>query len=173
MNTSKTAGLSSELAAENLNKYGPNLLSEAETRSQLSILIDQFKSLPVALLGVAAGVSIFTGGLVDALVILGVIGLNAAIGYTTESQSEKIINSLASREQTSTWVIRDGKQAEIPTQEVVLGDILVLRSGNYVAADARLIEAENLSVDESALTGESIPVTKTTASLTDEDVMFL
>ncbi|OKH21441.1 ATPase [Hydrococcus rivularis NIES-593] len=170
LNTSKTAGLSSELAAENLNKYGPNLLSEAETRSQLSILIDQFKSLPVALLGVAAGVSIFTGGLVDALVILGVIGLNAAIGYTTESQSEKIINSLASRGQTSTWVIRDGKQIEIPTQEVVLGDILVLKSGNYVAADGRLIEAENLSVDESALTGESIPVTKTTASLTDEDV---
>lgn len=169
LNTSKS-GLSNELAAENLSKYGANLLSEAETRSDWSILIEQFNSLPVALLGVAAGVSVFTGGLVDALVILGVIGINAAIGYTTESQSERIINSLASHEQTSTWAIREGKPIEIPIEEVVIGDLLVLKVGNYVAADGRLIEAENVSVDESALTGESIPVTKTTASLTEEDV---
>jgi Ca2+-transporting ATPase len=170
LNTSKASGLSSELAAENLNKYGPNLLGETETRSELSILIDQFKSLPVALLGIAAGVSIATGGLIDALVILGVIGLNATIGYATESQSERIIHSLKSREQTSTLAIRDSNIREIPTQEVVLGDILVLKVGDYVAADARLIEAENLSVDESALTGESIPVTKTTISLKGEEV---
>ncbi|MCU0534186.1 MAG: cation-translocating P-type ATPase [Hydrococcus sp. Prado102] len=170
LNTSQTSGLSSELAVENLSKYGPNLLCETETRSDLSILIDQFKSLPVALLGIAAGVSIVTGGLIDALVIVGVIGLNATIGYTTESQSERIIHSLKSREQTSTLAIRDGIKREIPTQEVVVGDLLVLKVGDYVAADARLIEAENLSVDESALTGESIPVTKTTKSIDEEDV---
>ncbi|WP_026735173.1 cation-translocating P-type ATPase [Fischerella sp. PCC 9605] len=169
-NTSKQSGLSSESAAENLKKYGPNVLATAKTRSDLSILIDQFKSLPVALLGIAAGVSLVTGGLIDALVILGVVGLNAAIGYTTESQSERIIHSLGSHQETSTWVIRDSKQIEISTQDVVIGDILVLKTGGYIAADARLLEAENLSIDESALTGESIPVTKSTTPLTGEDI---
>lgn len=168
--TSKTSGLSSELATANLHKYGLNILSESATRSNLSILIEQFKSLPVALLGVAAGVSIFTGGMIDAIVIMGVLGLNAVIGYTTESQSERIIQSLRNREQTSTWVIRDSIQIEIPTENVALGDILVLKSGIYVAADTRLIDADNLSIDESALTGESLPVTKTAESLTGVDI---
>ncbi|AFZ23772.1 cation transport ATPase [Cylindrospermum stagnale PCC 7417] len=166
LNTSEIAGLSSEAATTNLHKYGQNILSESSTRSNLSIFINQFKSLPVALLAVAAGISIFTGGLIDAVVIMGVVGLNAVIGYATESQSERIIDALKSREQISTWVIRDSNQIEIPTENVVLGDILVLKPGNYVAADARLIEADNLSIDESALTGESIPVTKNKHSLT-------
>jgi Ca2+-transporting ATPase len=170
LNTSKTTGLSSKSAVENLNKYGPNVLDQAATRSDFSILIDQFKSLPVGLLGVAAGISLVTGGVIDAVVIMGVITLNAAIGYVTESQSERIIHSLKSQEQTSTSVIRDGKQIEIPTEDVVLGDILFLQPGGYVAADARLLEADNLSIDESALTGESIPVTKITASLNGEDI---
>ncbi|MFN6537994.1 MAG: HAD-IC family P-type ATPase [Nostoc sp. EkiNYC01] len=170
LNTSKTTGLSSKSALENLNKYGPNVLDQAATRSDFSILIDQFKSLPVGLLGVAAGISLVTGGVIDAVVIMGVITLNAAIGYVTESQSERIIHSLKSQEQTSTSVIRDGKQIEIPTEDVVLGDILFLQPGGYVAADARLLEADNLSIDESALTGESIPATKITASLNGEDI---
>ncbi|MDZ8235582.1 MAG: HAD-IC family P-type ATPase [Nostoc sp. ChiQUE01a] len=170
LNTSKSSGLSSKSAAENLNKYGANVLDQAATRSDWNILIDQFKSLPVALLGVAAGVSVLTGGVIDAVVIMGVVGLNAAIGYVTESQSERIIHSLKNQEQTSTPVIREGKQIEIPTEDVVLGDILFLKPGGYVAADARLIEADNLSIDESALTGESIPITKITASLSDENI---
>ncbi|MFN6497381.1 MAG: HAD-IC family P-type ATPase [Nostoc sp. DedQUE01] len=170
LNTSKSSGLSSKSAAENLNKYGANVLGQAATRSDWNILIDQFKSLPVALLGVAAGVSVLTGGVIDAVVIMGVVGLNAAIGYVTESQSERIIHSLKNQEQTSTLVIREGKQIEIPTEDVVLGDILFLKPGGYVAADARLIEADNLSIDESALTGESIPITKITASLSDENI---
>ncbi|AFY46395.1 P-type ATPase, translocating [Nostoc sp. PCC 7524] len=170
LQTSPESGLSSESAAINLSQYGLNLLSETELRSGWSIIIEQFKSLPVALLGVAAGVSMFTGGLVDAVVILGVVGLNAVIGYLTESQSERIINSLKHHQQTSAWVIRDGKQIEIPIENVAVGDILVLKPGNYLAADARLIAADNLSVDESALTGESIPVNKTTAFLMGEDV---
>ncbi|MEA5576068.1 HAD-IC family P-type ATPase [Anabaena sp. UHCC 0451] len=170
LNTSNISGLSSITANKHLNKYGKNLLSTTVTRSEISILTEQFKSLPVALLGVAAGISIFTGGIIDAVVILGVVGLNAAIGYLTESQSERIINSLKNRSEKSTWVIRDNKLQEIPTENVVLGDILVLKPGSYIAADARIIEAENLSIDESALTGESVPVTKNTISLNSEDV---
>lgn len=170
LQTSKITGLTDDSVAENLQKYGLNALPESTTRSDFSIFIDQFKSLPVGLLGVAAGVSLVTGGLVDALVILGVVGLNAAIGYATESQSEKIIHSLKSREPASTWLIRNGNQIEIPIENVARGDILILKPGIYVVADARLVAAENLSVDESALTGESIPVTKITASIIGEDV---
>ncbi|RCJ14484.1 ATPase [Nostoc sp. ATCC 43529] len=170
LNTSKASGLSSKSAAENLQKYGANVLDQAATRSDWNIIIEQFKSLPVALLGVAAGVSLLTGGVIDALVIMGVVGLNAAIGYVTESQSERIIHSLKEQEQTSTLVIREDKQIEIPTEDVVLGDILFLKPGGYVAADARLIKVDNLSIDESTLTGESIPVTKITASLSGEDI---
>ncbi|BAB74944.1 HAD-IC family P-type ATPase [Anabaena sp. FACHB-709] len=168
-NTS-ASGLSSESAAANLSIYGANILSETEIRSSFSILVDQFKSLPVALLGVAAGVSVFTGGLIDAVVILGVVGVNAVIGYATETQSERIIHSLKHQEQTSAWVMRDGKAQEIPVENVVVGDVLILKPGSYVAADARLIEADNLSIDESALTGESLPASKNTAFLTGEDV---
>ncbi len=168
--TSQESGLSSQAAAINLRKYGANVLAETELRSNLSIIIEQFQSLPVALLGVAAGVSIFTGGLIDAAVILGVVGLNAVIGYVTESQSERIIHSLKHHQQTSAWVMRDGKSIEIPIENIVVGDILILKPGNYIAADARLIAGDDISIDESALTGESIPVNKTTASLMGEDV---
>lgn len=170
LNTSKISGLSNELAFENLNKYGQNILPESASRSELSILTEQFQSLPVALLTGAAAVSIATGGLVDALVIMGVVAINAGIGYFTESQSEKIIHSLKKRERPSTLVIRGACTEEIRTENIVPGDILVLKPGSYVAADARLIETENLSIDESALTGESIPVTKTTTSLCGHDI---
>ncbi|WP_333654471.1 cation-translocating P-type ATPase [Dissulfurispira sp.] len=161
----KSNGLSHESAKENLKKYGPNILPESVPRSGLSIFIDQFKSLPVALLGVAAGISIATGGLADAAVILGVVTINAAIGYFTESHAEKTIHSLKSLVRPSALVIRDGNIKEIGAEQAVPGDILVLRPGSYVAADARLIEAHHLSIDESALTGESMPVLKIVESL--------
>ncbi len=170
LNTSNISGLSNETATNNLKKYGKNVLSTTVKRSQLSMLLDQFKSLPVALLVIASGISIATGGMIDAVVILGVVGLNAAIGYTTESQSERIINSLKNRAEQSTLVIRDSYQTEIPTENVVLGDILVLKPGSYIAADARIITTDNLNVDESALTGESLPITKISTSLNGENV---
>jgi Ca2+-transporting ATPase len=100
---------------------------------------------------------------------LGVVGLNAIIGFTTENQSEQIINSLKDRAEKSTWVIRDQRQIEIPTENVVRGDILVLKPGSYIAADARIIEADNLTIDESALTGESISVQKNYTELNTKD----
>ena len=165
LETSMDLGLSEDYAKENLKKYGPNILPESVPRSGLSILIDQFKSLPVALLGAAAGLSIVTGGIADALVILGVVAINGAIGYITESQSEKTIHSLKSLVRPSALVIREGSLREIGAEDIVPGDIMVLRPGSYVAADARLIEARHLSIDESALTGESMPVLKRVQSL--------
>jgi Ca2+-transporting ATPase len=164
LETSKDSGLSWETARENLKKYGPNILPESVLRSGFSIFIDQFKSLPVALLGVAAGISILTGGIADAIVIMGVVTINAVIGYATESQAEKTIHSLKSLVRPSALVMRQGMK-EIGAEDIVPGDILILRPGSYVAADARLIEAHNLSIDESTLTGESMPVIKRVESL--------
>lgn len=163
--TQPQTGLSNQVAQWRLQRDGPNRLTEAVPRSRWSILVEQFRSLPVALLTTAAGLSVLTGGLVDALVIMGVVGINAAIGYATESQSETIIQSLKHLVRPTALVIREGKVQSIHAEAVVVGDLLVLRPGSYVAADARLIEAKRLSVDESALTGESMPVMKSVEPL--------
>ncbi|TWH39411.1 cation-translocating P-type ATPase [Dulcicalothrix desertica] len=170
LQTSNVLGLSSDSAARKLKKYGLNTLPQAKPRSGLSMFVDQFKSLPVGLLAVAAGVSVATGGLLDAAVIMGVVVINAGIGYATESNSEKIIRSLQNVVKPTAVVIRDGNSVEISATEIVRGDIIVLKPGSYVPSDARLIEAERLSIDESALTGESMPVSKSTVALEDENV---
>ncbi len=163
-------GLSAESAQGRLKKFGPNILPESVPRSGFSILVDQFNSIPNALLGVAAGLSVLTGGVADAVVIAGVVVINAVIGYVTESQAERTIHSLKSLVRPSSFVMRDGIQKYIPAEDVVIGDILVLRPGSYIAADSRLIETNYLSVDESALTGESLPVVKTTNSIDESNV---
>lgn len=168
--TETSAGLSQPVAAERLKQYGPNVLPEAVPHSGLSIFLSQFESLPVALLGVAAGVSLVTGGLADALVIVGVVLINATVGYATESQSEEIMFSLRKLVQPNALALRDGTIQDIGAEGLVLGDLLVLKPGSYVAADARLIEADRLTVDESVLTGESLPVSKESARLLEGDI---
>jgi Ca2+-transporting ATPase len=168
--SSENLGLSADLTSAHLKKYGPNILPESVPRSGLSIFLGQFKSLPVALLGVAAGISILTGGLADAVVIASVVLINAAIGYTTESQTEKTIHGLKSLVRPTAAVIRDGNMVEIGAEYVVPGDLLVLKPGSYIAADARLLRTHHLSVDESALTGESLPVVKTSVAIQEKDI---
>jgi len=168
--TSSAAGLSGREAGKRLKKYGPNVLPEAVQRSGLSILIDQLRSVPVGMLTAAAGISILTGGVVDAVAIMGVVAINAVIGYVTESQSEKTIHSLKSLVRPSALVIRDEKVTKVGAEDVVPGDVLVLRPGQYVAADARLVEAKRLCIDESALTGESVPAVKKHGVLSEENV---
>jgi Ca2+-transporting ATPase len=159
LNTSEQ-GLTTEAAQAVLDHYGSNALEQAEPRSDWSILVGQFNSLPVALLGAAAGLSVVTGGLADAVVILGVVATNAVIGFFTESQSEKVIQSLEQEGDRSATVLRNGEISEISAEDLVPGDILPLQAGMPVGADVRLLAADNLRIDESALTGESIPVKK-------------
>ncbi|MCU0574722.1 MAG: cation-transporting P-type ATPase [Syntrophobacteraceae bacterium] len=168
--SSARSGLTVQEAADRLAQYGPNALPEADARSGWSILFDQFKSLPVALLGAAAGVSVVTGGLADAIVILAVVGINGVIGYVTESEAEKTIHSLKQLVKPTADVLRDGAVTTLPAEVVVPGDVLVLRPGAYVAADARLLECSHLSLDESVLTGESMPVVKTAEVLARQEV---
>ena len=170
LKTSVTSGLSAQAVEQNLAQYGANVLAETKPRSGLIIFLGYFWSIPVALLTLAAILSIATDSKVDAVVILGVVVINAVLGYVTESRSERIILSLKNLINPSTWVIRDGQAIEIESQGVVIGDILILKPGSYVAADARLVESDRLSVDESVLTGESIPVIKTWQTLPEPDI---
>ena len=165
LNSSVGQGLSSEAIAISREKYGLNIVPESASRSQLDIFVDQFKSFPVALLGAAAGLSIITGGFVDAVVILAVVGINAVIGFVTENDAEKTINSLKKLIRPYAQVRREGDLKEIPADQVLVGDILMLKPGAYVTADARVVESNHLTVDESVLTGESMPVTKISGQL--------
>ncbi|MGD1983491.1 MAG: HAD-IC family P-type ATPase [Chromatiaceae bacterium] len=162
-------GLSQAEAQERLRRYGENALRAAERRSDLAIFLEQFNSLPVWLLGVSAAISAATGGAADAAVILGVVLINAAIGFVTERQAEITITSLAKSGVTTVNVLRAGETYPVAVTEVVPGDVLVLAPGTYIAADIRLLKSHNLSVDESALTGESLPVAKDHDFLSAQD----
>jgi Ca2+-transporting ATPase len=166
----RETGLSTGGQQERLKRFGPNILPESVPRSGWSIFAEQFTSFPVALLGAAAAISVATGGLADAIVIMSVVGINAVIGYATESGSERIIHSLKNLVRPSALVLRDGQVCSVGVEAVVPGDLLVLRPGSYIAADARLVESQYLSVDESALTGESMPVGKIADALDDPDL---
>lgn len=137
-----------------------NLLPEPRGRMPVEIMAAQFKSLPVLLLLGSAALSVATGGLVEAVVTLAVVGLNAGIGFTTENWTEKMIRQLGRSEDPVVPVLRDGQTIEVSAQEVTVGDILILSAGVPVAADGRLIESDELAVDESVLTGESYPARK-------------
>ena len=170
LNTSVMAGLSSIGVRESVAKYGTNILPEAKPRSGLIVFLGYFWSIPVALLTLAAILSLVTGSQVDTAVIMGVVVINAVLGYVTESRSERIILSLKNLVTPSTWVIRNGQEIEIDSSSVAVGDILILKPGSYVAADVRLVESDRLTIDESALTGESVPVLKNTQLLTEKGI---
>jgi len=162
------SGLTNAGALDARKKFGANVLPESQRRSRWSIFADQFKSLPVALLGVAAGISLFTGGLADAVVILAVVLINSTIGFVTEDRAEKTILSLKNLVKPCALVIREKVCQEVKAEDVAVGDLLVLRNGSYICADARLLEVHHLSVDESVLTGESMPVFKDAAPISGE-----
>lgn len=167
---SATEGLSAQRVSSLLSKHGPNALPRAEPQSSFSLFVDQFKSLPVALLGVSAGVSLLTGGVLDAAAIGVVVMTNAVIGFATEAQIEKSIRSLGSIAPATARVVRDGHVLQVAAEKIVPGDLLVLSRGTQIVADARLLEAVRLDVDESALTGESVPVSKRSTPLQGDDV---
>jgi Ca2+-transporting ATPase len=158
--TTSPWGLSREEAAARLRRYGLNQLEAAAPRRPVSILLGQFLTLPVGLLIVSAGISAVTAGVADALTITMVVVLNAAIGYFTERQADRTIQGLGTIVSRHAQVLRGGQERGLDATLVVPGDILRLSPGSYVAADMRLLEARHLTLDESALTGESLPVEK-------------
>jgi Ca2+-transporting ATPase len=158
-------GLSHNDAGERLARYGLNSLPEPKKRSDIEIFFGQFKTLPVYLLFGAAAVSIFTAGPVDALIILSVVGINATVGFFTERQAERTIESLKSLGPSHCLLIRDSMEIETFAEFIVPGDLMVLRPGSFIPADGRIVQHNNLFVDESALTGECEPVEKVSTAL--------
>jgi Ca2+-transporting ATPase len=172
LGTSVRRGLSRAEVDESREKFGPNYVPETPTRSGFQIFVEQFKSLPVALLIGASVLSLTTGGLLDACVVMAVVCVNAVIGFVTEREAERTIHSLKQLVSASAQVVRDGILHEVIADDVVVGDILLLRPGTRVAADARVIHAHELTVDESVLTGESMPVRKVKEALRKTDIVL-
>ncbi len=166
---SKATGLTQKEAEERLHQYGPNQLTEKKKASALKVFLSQFKSFIVYILIAAFFVSLFIGEFIDAGVIAGIIILNAVLGFFQEFKAEKSIEALKKLTAPNTVVIRDGKVREESSLHVVAGDILELEEGAKIPADCYIIESHNLKVDESALTGESVPGSKK-EDVTDKEV---
>ena len=156
-------GLSSAQAYERLKKYGKNELQQPKRKSLLLRFFAQFSDFMVIVLLIAAGISFVTSFLehdndyIDSIIILFIVTMNAIIGLVQESRAEKAIDALKKLSSPHAHVIRGGEEQLIAAAELVPGDLVVLREGDLVPADLRLIEAVNLKAEESALTGESLP----------------
>ena len=164
-----TRGLTQIEATKRLAEYGPNTLAQARERSVFSMLIAQFRSLMVALLVAATAIAFAMGDNIEAIAILVVIVLNAGIGFFTEWKAEQALSALQKQSVRVANVIRDGSEREIPAAELVPGDLIVLAAGARVPADGRIIESARLQIEEAALTGESLPVTKISELLQDKE----
>lgn len=164
-------GLKDDEAIALQKKYGLNEITDKKQISPLKLFLSQFKNVLMLILIAATGISLILNNIVDAIIIFIVIILCVTIGFLLEYRSEKAIKALIEISAPSATVLRDGKEVKIPVKDVVPGDILILRTGDKIAADARIIESYDLTVDESVLTGESEPVKKESLTL-KEDVLI-
>lgn len=163
-------GLSNRQAEENLYYYGFNELNQKKKKSVLQVFLSQLKDLLVFILIGAGVVSILSKNLESTIVIFSVIILNAILGTVQHFKAEQSLDSLKALSTPCSKVIRDGKKIEIPSKDVVPGDILVLEAGDLITADGRVIESYSLQVNESSLTGESLSVDKVTDKIESQEV---
>lgn len=166
----KAEGLSSESINERRQQYGFNELAEAKQKSTLQVFLEQFKDFLVIILIAAAVTSAILGKLESSIVIMIVISINAILGTVQHVKAEKSLNSLKALSSPTAKVKRIGQKTEIPSREVVVGDLLYLDAGDYVSADGRIIENFSLQMNESSLTGESVASVKTNAHIDEEKV---
>lgn len=174
-------GLSSEEARRRLQQYGPNELRERPRPTIWHMLLEQFSSFVVLILIAAAAISFIIGlqeyrthgdttEFVEALAILAIVFLNAVLGVIQERRAEEAFAALRRLAAPEARVLRDGHRVTIPARELVPGDLVILEAGNFVPADVRLVESVNLKIDESALTGESMPVDKDAETVLEDEV---
>jgi Mg2+-importing ATPase len=162
---SRPEGLSRTEAVQRLTEYGSNELRERRQLSPLDVLTRQLRSPLLLLLVFAAGASALTGEWLDAAIVLTIVIATVAIGYSREYSAQAAAAALRARLRTRSTVLRDGRAEQIPTEEIVPGDVVLLAAGSLVPADAALLEATDFFVSEAVLTGESFPVQKTPAVL--------
>ncbi|MBE7055948.1 MAG: cation-translocating P-type ATPase [Ruminococcaceae bacterium] len=163
-----TQGYSKEKAESVLREKGPNLLQEGKKKSTLQVFLSQFLDLLVIILIAAAVISMLSGNVESTIVIFAVILLNAVLGTVQHKKAEKSLDSLKSLSSPNAKVIRDGQKIEIPSKNVVPGDIVLLEAGDMVVADGRILENFSLQVNESSLTGESTNVDKNDTEINGE-----
>lgn len=163
---SAESGLTTKEAEIRLQQYGTNRLKEQKKKGIVSLFLEQLNDPLIYILMAAIAISLFLKEAGDAAIIAAVIILNSVVGVVQEDKARKAIEALQQLSSPKALVMRDGKKYEIPSMQLVPGDLVFLEAGRQVPADLRLIEAVNLKIEESALTGESVPVDKTTEELT-------
>lgn len=153
-------GLSKEEAAKRLDQFGPNQLKEKKKKSTFQLFLDQFKDFMITILVIAAVFSGIAGEWSDTIIILVIVVLNAIMGFVQEYRAEKAMESLKKMSEVQSQVIRGGKNQVLPSRDLVPGDLVLCEAGNMIPADIQLLEENAIKVDESSLTGESVPVEK-------------
>ena len=164
------AGLGAGEAALRLEKYGPNSLKEKPKRSALAMFLDQFKDFMILVLIAAAVISGAIGEVLDTVIILAIVFLNAVMGFIQEHRAQKAMEALKKMAAPYAVVTRDGEANSVPASLLVPGDMVSLDAGSVVPADLRLVEVASLKTEEAALTGESLSVEKKTQPIPDEDL---
>ncbi len=167
---SSDKGLAGEDARHRLERFGPNELIEKARKPLWRMFLDQFKDFMILVLIAAAVVAGVIGELADTIAIAVIVLLNGVLGFVQEYRAEKAMAALKKMAAPSATVIRDGQTRSVPADQLVPGDRVILEAGNVVPADLRLTEGVQLQIDESALTGESVPVEKDTAALGETDL---
>ena len=175
LETDLEKGLSKEKVEERQEKYGFNELQQIAKKSIIQRFLEQFKDFSIIVLIIAAIVSGIVGvaqgeGITDTIIILIVVIVNAIIGVAQESKAEKSLEALQKLSDHASKVIRNENMEVVPSKELVPGDIVVLDTGDYIPADLRIIEAVNLKTQESSLTGESVPVEKTSEIIEEQEI---
>jgi P-type Ca2+ transporter type 2C len=170
LDTQLGAGLTDAEAKRRLADYGPNELEAARAVAPWKLLLEQFKNVLILILLVAVGLSIVLGHATEAIVIGAIVLLAALLGFVQEYRAERALEALRELAAPTATVLRAGEEVDVPARELVPGDVMLLRAGDKAPADGRLAEAVNLRVEESALTGESMPVEKQTAELDGDDL---
>lgn len=168
LGTDPHSGLTSEEVKSRLETYGYNELKKEERISPLTLFINQFKNILIIILLIAIALSAVIGEVVDAAIIGVIVIFCAVLGFIQEYRAEKALEALKKMLSPTITILRDGKEEEIPSKELVPGDILLLEAGDKIPADARLIELHSLKCDEAPLTGESLPVGKDLKTLPEK-----
>jgi Ca2+-transporting ATPase len=167
LETDGKEGLTGTEANARLERYGPNALAEEEEKTLLQMFIDQFKDFLVLILVASTVIAAIMGEWVDASVIMAILILNAIMGVVQEGRAGKALAALKKMAVPVATVIRERRVQKISSEELVPGDVVLLQAGDFIPADVRLIETVNTQIDESALTGESVPVEKDASCVFD------
>ncbi|UCH70724.1 MAG: HAD-IC family P-type ATPase, partial [Candidatus Bathyarchaeota archaeon] len=165
---SSDGGLDKKQVGERLVKYGPNEISKRKVRTGLFILLSQFKNPLVIILMGASIVAAFLGELTDATIIIVIVAINGLLGFFQEYRSEKAVERLGKYITFTAKVMREGEKRHVDTKELVPGDVVLLGTGDVIPGDVRLLSVDELSIDESSLTGESYLVRKASSEISAE-----